>query len=44
VAESYLSKMVKGFESKGDCSIWELNDALNWSFSDFAEKAGELGL
>lgn len=37
-------KMVKNFESKGDCSIWEMNDALDWSFSDFAEKARELGL
>jgi hypothetical protein len=37
-------RMVKGFESKGDCSIWELNDSLGWSFSDFAEKAFELGI
>lgn len=37
-------KMVKAFESKADCSIWELNDALGWSFEDFAEKAEELAL
>jgi hypothetical protein len=37
-------KMVKNFESKGECSIWELNDSLGWSFMDFAEKARELGL
>ncbi len=37
-------KMVKNFESKSDCSIWELNDAFDWSFSDFAGKARELGL
>lgn len=36
--------MVKTFESKSECSIWELNDSEGCTFAQFAEKASELGL
>jgi hypothetical protein len=42
VAENCLSKDGERFRIKRNCSIWELNDSLGWSFSDFAKKLRSL--